>query len=462
MTTTQPELVKPPWVNHYYFIVPNATGTAILMLPSAEGWRLPYLRAEQLWLSETGRMISLLRAAFEIDFDFTILRYAAVELNNKERWDRVFFVIEPAQPLHHPSLGGQWVDSLALYHMQLALPGQKAALVRYLEENDPGAATARIDSRRAPWARPGWFATASAWIENAIVELGYEQSSPVQQLRNWSISSLLVVPTSAGRLYFKAAAALPLFVNEPALTQTLSELYPGHIPTPLKIDRDQRWMLMEDFGSTAWGDDRVDLAPILRAYSRLQRDSAEHIDKLRAAGCLDRQLSVLASQIDPLISNPITQAALTPQEYETLVALAPQLKARCATVAAYNIPPTLLHGDLHLGNITQRNGDYLFFDWTDASIGFPFLDLFLLYFRDDEGTDPTRGRDAYLEIWRDYETPARLLELWELAKPLCALHHAISYLTILSNIEPLARDELFHGLPNNLHRLLAAMSSHPC
>jgi Ser/Thr protein kinase RdoA (MazF antagonist) len=233
-------------------------------------------------------------------------------------------------------------------------------------------------------------------------------------------------------------------------------------------------MLMEDFGSAARDTADVDFTAILSAYGKLQRDSAAHLDELFKAGCIDRRLPVLVEQIDPLLSDPTTQSVLDAVEYEQLVALAPQLKERCAQVAAYNIPPALIHGDLHLGNVTRRDNDmlqisdlqsfngYLFFDWTDACIGLPFLDLFLLYFpdeefRDGEGTDPLAGRDAYLAAWRDVASRQRLLEAWELAKPLCALHHSVSYLTIVNNLEPLVREELMHGLPDNLHRLLASM-----
>jgi hypothetical protein len=271
---------------------------------------------------------------------------------------------------------------------------------------------------------------------------------------------VLVTPTSAGRVYFKAAADLPLFVNEPALTQTLSELYPGHVPTLLKLDPAQRWMLMEDVGAAARDTDEVDFPAVMRAYGKLQLESADHLDKLFASGCIDRRLPVLVTQIDSLLSDPITQSVLEAQEYATLVALAPQLKARCANVAEFNLPPALLHGDLHLGNITRRDNGYLFFDWTDACIGFPFIDLMLLYFSDEEGTDDPESRDAYLAAWRDFESPERLLELWELAKPLCALHQAVSYLSIVHHIEPLVREELLHGLPDNLKRILATMP-HP-
>jgi hypothetical protein len=457
VTVTQPEATKSPWISHHFLILPDATGSRILMLPSAEGWRLPSVRVQEIWLSESDEIIAALRSTLGLTFDFTILRYAAIQINEQERWDRILFVLEPRQPLQQAPLDGHWVDRQALYHMQLAQPEQRAPLLQYLEECEQGHTSALIDPRRSPWARPGWFTAAAAWIEEAIAEQGMTQLGPVEQLRNWSISSILFAPTSAGRVYFKAAAALPLFVNEPALTETLSQRYPGQVPTPLKIDWAQRWMLMKDFGAPVRGSADVDFVAILRAYGKLQRDSADHLDELFASGCIDRRLAILAAEIDPLLSDPTTQSVLEPQEYDTLVALAPQLKARCAQVAAYNVPPTLLHGDLHLGNITRTDDGYLFFDWTDACIGFPFIDLLLLYFPEEEGTDEIDSRDAYLAAWRDFESPERLLELWELAKPLCALHHAVSYLSIVNHIEPLVREELLHGLPDNLKRILAAM-----
>jgi hypothetical protein len=280
----------------------------------------------------------------------------------------------------------------------------------------------------------------------------------VEQLRTWSISSLLVAPTTAGRVYMKAAADLPLFVHEPALLETLARLYPGHVPTPLAVDRPRRWLLMEDFGPSLEAQTgRYALPePALAAFCALQRESAGHLDALAAAGCIDRRPAVLATQIDPLIADPLTQTVLTAQEYAALAALAPRLKERCARLAESPLPMTVVHGDLHGGNVARRNDDYLFFDWTDACISLPFLDHFQVYFADSED-ERVRGREACLAVWQEYAAPTRLRELWALVRPVCALHHAVSYRTIVHAIEPLVRDELLHGLPDFLRRVLAAM-----
>ena len=369
-----------------------------------------------------------------------------------------------ASLLSHAPFGGQWVDRAMLNDLPLAQPDQRAPLLNYLEENEDGKGSPLIDPRRSPWARPGWFAAASTWIEEAIREQGYTQLGPVQQLRNWSISSLLTVETSAGKLYFKAAAALPYFVNEPALMQSLSSLYPQYIPAPLKIDRERQWMLMHDYHLVKW-EKPIDVAPVMAAYGELQRASADHLEEMMAAGCIDRRLPVLATQVDSLIADPETRAALPPEEFAQLEALAPTLKELCARVATYQLPSTLIHGDLHFGNITRHEESYHFFDWTDACIGFPFVDHFTLYF--DIGDLSEENRDAgqrYYERARSllgelarFQSPQRLLEVWELARPLCALHHSISYLVIIKAVEPSTRDELYHGFPDNLRRLIASL-----
>lgn len=432
------------------------------MLPSADGWKLPYARTEEeMWLSDAPRIGAVLSRELGLDFAFTVLRYVALEENESERWTRTLFVLEPAQPLIDPPLGGHWMDRQSLQEIALSQPDQREPLSRYLAENEQGPNSALIDPRRSPWARTGWFAAASTWIEEAIVEFGYTQTGPVEQLRNWSLSCLLIAPTSAGKLYFKVASALPLFVDEPALTQTLATLYPGRVPTPLKIDREKRWLLMEDFGPDTRSKPNYNfettMPPVIVAFSKLQRDSANHLHELAEAGCIDRRLPMLADQIDPLLSDPITRSVLEPHEYETLVSLGPRLKELCAKAAEYHLPAALIHGDLHLGNVTERNGDYLFFDWTDAAISVPFFDQFLIYFDEKAETHRNQWRDDYLAAWQEFETPERLRALWEIARPLCALHHSVSYLSLVNNLELLVRHELLHGLPDNLHYLLSAM-----
>ncbi|WP_275670323.1 MULTISPECIES: phosphotransferase [Okeania] len=115
---------------------------------------------------------------------------------------------------------------------------------------------------------------------------------------------------------------------------------------------------------------------------------------------------------------------------QKLQTLAPHLKKLCSQLAEYKIPPTLVYEDLHLGNVALHNNKYLIFDWTDSCISHPLFDMFPLFFPQKKKpflSSLSSLRDEYLSQWEIYESKPHLLEAWKLAKPLCALHHAVTY-----------------------------------
>ncbi|MGB3560986.1 MAG: aminoglycoside phosphotransferase family protein, partial [Geitlerinemataceae cyanobacterium] len=179
-------------------------------------------------------------------------------------------------------------------------------------------------------------------------------------------------------------------------------------------------------------------------------------------GCLDRRLDRLKSQIDDLFNHETVLSQLKAAELDKLHALAPSLKRLCLQLANYNIPQTLVHGDLHLGNVALHKDSYLFFDWTDSCISHPFFDLFQLFFYPKvqifSATIP-KLRDEYLSQWTLYEPIERLREAWALAKPLCALHHAITYQHIVACLEPRAQQEC-NAIPKFLRSLLKCSIPH--
>jgi hypothetical protein len=48
---------------------------------------------------------------------------------------------------------------------------------------------------------------------------------------------------------------------------------------------------------------------------------------------------------------------------------------RLERLAGHAVPPSLVHGDLHLANVARGPRGCRFFDWTDACVAHPFLDL---------------------------------------------------------------------------------------
>lgn len=108
---------------------------------------------------------------------------------------------------------------------------------------------------------------------------------------------------------------------------------------------------------------------------------------------------------------------------------------------------------------------YGFLDWSDSSIAHPFFSLLLFlvevedYFPKEPGVRD-RLRDAYLEPWTIFAPHARLVEAFELAQPLAALHHALAYhQVVLPNME--LRWEMELMLPFYLKMLLRTVGSSP-
>jgi len=451
------------WSSTVYGLLVHPAAPRVLMARDDDGWVLPHVRLEErLWPPRVGAAVEALRR--ELGLPLTILRCAdARSEDTSPPHVDVTYVLESRAPLEEPPSGGAWIGRASLDGLSPRMARQRAAIEGCLTEAEGGPAPAV----RPPWARPGWFASAAAWMEEQLAARGTPCVGPVEQVKTWGISCVLRAGATAGDVYFKAASTRALFADEPSLTAALAALYPAHVPVPLAIDRERGWMLLADFGptldATVGRDDPAVRAGWLGTFGQLQRASVGHVDDFLALGCQDRRLHRLAAQVGPLLGDTAALAGLDGPEVARLRALGPRLRAMCRALAGYGVPRTLVHGDLHSGNIAVRDGAYLYFDWTDGCVAHPFFDLPIVRY-EAERTPRGDGEDegwpglleGYLASWTAYEPLERLREAWTLAEPLGHLHHAISYQHIRASLEPAQRD--FDGmLPMVLRRLLAAM-----
>jgi hypothetical protein len=113
---------------------------------------------------------------------------------------------------------------------ELAGAGGDAALAARVVEELAGRA-AGVGGR--PWAARGWFAEAERWLGGAMAGIGRPLTGPVEQAQVWDLSCVLRAPTAAGAVWFKSAAASPLFVNEGVVMAELAGLFPDRVPAPL-------------------------------------------------------------------------------------------------------------------------------------------------------------------------------------------------------------------------------------
>jgi hypothetical protein len=343
---------------------------------------------------------------------------------------------------------GRWASHDEL--TTLVNPAHKVLLESCWRERETGD----VPTQRPPWARPGWFAEATGWIEAQLVQRGEALTKAVELVRSWSLSCVLKATTAVGVYYFKTVADLPLFVNESVLVTRLAKLYPGAVLTPLVIDGTRDWMLLPELQETVgWQITLERRQAFLSDFGRLQAAAIADVEALLAAGCLDRRLAGLPSQIEALLTSEMVLATLDEEEGQQLAARRPQLQSLCQELASYGLPETLVHGDLHGGNVAIRNDSFVYFDWTDACISHPFFDMLPIFFEEDTAVQ-TQLRDAYLSQWTALVPMDKLLETWSIAEILGAVHHSISYWQILAHIELSARHQLESALPFWLRKIL--------
>ena len=166
---------------------------------------------------------------------------------------------------------------------------------------------------------------------------------------------------------------------------------------------------------------------LLPEYAELQLALAPHVEEMLDAGVPDERLAVLPDHLERLLDDRDAcmvgrESGLTEDEYRRLRDLLPDFAERCARLAAFGIPETIQHDDLHDGNVFVRDGRHLVFDWGDSCVSHPFNSLVVmmraLVYRLElppGGPDVLRLRDAYLEPFARYGSPGELVEAVDLA-----------------------------------------------
>ncbi len=287
-----------------------------------------------------------------------------------------------------------------------------------------------------PWTHVNWFDEATSWINTQLQEHALVATGPIEQMRNWYLSTILKIPTSQGGLYFKAVP--PDDVHEPLIMQFLAMHAPELVPRVVAIDVPRRWLLMEEVaGKKLPGN--ADLLPylpqwqeVLQQFAYMQRNTFSSVPQLLEMDCHDWRLEALTECIDPLLAAlpTLLQDALEPlteEELEQLKLLGPHLKAWCSELAAIGIPASLHHGDFHRGNILVGTTVKLI-DWSwFIGVTHPFLSLWV--FLEDGWNEDAKSQllESYLTVWSDYAPIEQLRAVVRKTYPLAALCGALGH-----------------------------------
>lgn len=337
-------------------------------------------------------------------------------------------------------------------------PGLRDALAARLAELRGDTA---VHPGRMPWARPGWFERAASWIDAALRASGRSASTSIVQSRHWGISAVMAVESPEGRWWFKAASGP--FRHEAAVTAFLHRAQPDVITPVLAVDVDEGWLLLDDIEGDVVGEDPAPTAAAFERLLDLQLALVGRTADLLAAGCPHRPLGALARGVDVALASPLLQdtLALPAARIDQLVET---LHDATASVAAIGVPDTFVHGDFHPGNVITSPHGITIFDWSDAAVSNPVVDVatWASWFTDDA--------DRVDSVYRTFHDvrAARLghpagHELDGVDRGTLAAvaggYHLLSYAGLLADLEPHRRLEHLGGITDFFALLDAAAGS---
>jgi hypothetical protein len=305
-----------------------------------------------------------------------------------------------------------------------------------------------------PWAATGWRERAEAWIGGQLATHGLAPAGSVEEVKIRPWSAVLRAPTDRGDVYFKAN--LPALANEPELTRVLARIDPEHVLAVLADDPAERWMLQRGGGPEmrsrfGGGGELERWARMLRLYAGLQVQAAGHVPALLAAGAPDRRLPELRRLFDEVIAAdralPDSSETFSDAERAHLLGLAGRVEEMAAALAAYDLPASIDHSDLHAGNVLAPDHGYVFFDWHEAAVTHPFFSMVVAtsWLRRNHGVAPgspeeRRLHDAYLAQWAVYGSHDELGTALALALRLGMLTRALGWMRVLADL-PRAEQE---------------------
>ncbi|MEV0805304.1 aminoglycoside phosphotransferase family protein [Micromonospora sp. NPDC050200] len=276
---------------------------------------------------------------------------------------------------------------------------------------------------RAPWAEPGGPAASLAWARAALDRLGRPVAEVAQQ-RTWNLSAIWRLDGPRGTAWLKQVPAF--FRHEAAVLRRLDGVVPGLVPTLLADDGDGRMLLDHVPGEDRYAADTAERQAIAADHHALQVRALPLADDLVAAGVPDLRGAGLARWI---------RAALAPH---AAPALLDGLEARLEEVRRCGLPDTLVHGDLHPGNVRGDGQRRVIIDWGDSIVGHPAFDILRL----TERVDPAAASSllaAWSARWRASVPGCDPERAVELLRPVAALRLAAVYAAFLAGIEPSER-----------------------
>ncbi|GAA1543388.1 hypothetical protein GCM10009788_52360 [Nocardioides humi] len=258
------------------------------------------------------------------------------------------------------------------------------------------------------WATEEFRAELCAFLSAAV---GVPDHVEVVAHRPWSAVWRV---RAAGRSSY-AKQNCPGQAHEPRLMTVLARVAPERVVPVLAADADRDLLLTADLGPTVHAREG---AANPATWARIAADAAL-LQRRAVDAVADLGLTVLApADATTYVADAVGRLAalapgdprrLAPEVAVLLEALLPTVERWADEVEDLDLPLTLLHNDLHAGNVVRApDGGLRFFDFGDAVLGAPLAGLLVPLATarqalDLPADDPALWRiaDAALEVWSD-------------------------------------------------------------
>ena len=431
-------------------LVPHPTRLAVLVGdsgPSSSVWRLPTLRTgPEPPLAEIMASVDAVdpETSVPLRLSMSTAQADGVEIALVLEFDAVAAAAAPA--------GWAWRDLDAETIARLEPADARAAVSSWTRERVDG-----WEPLRPVWSRPGWFARASAWMLDQMAAAGCPATGAPRVHYLWGVSVVLRAPSSNGDFFLKCSG--DIFRQEAITTRRLAAHMPEVFPEVVAVDATQGWLLMGDLDAPELGEQDESLWHSgLVIYSGIQRTWQGRTDELVDLGLAVRSLTALAEEVGEISDDDVLQSRMDSELRDRWRSSAPSLARACLRLEEIGPGPSLVHGDLHPWNVTYGSGKTRIFDWTDAAVSHPFVDLATYIFRTDDVALRRRMVDAYLDAWSTVGSVDRLREAVDLAVVVGSLYQVQTFRVLIPTLmNQGADDDLADGDLSWIRRTLTRL-----
>jgi hypothetical protein len=370
---------------------------------------LPPFDVELPWWQEAGDVVAAARARHGLDVQ--VLRLLGAD--------------RPAPP------GGR-----VSYLAQVSAP--PATVLR------PADVDLTPEPRRAPYAVPGGPARSVAW---ALRRLGRPGAVAVQQ-RTWNLSAIWRLDAGGAPVAWLKQVPL-MFAHEANVLPLVDGFAPGLVPRLLAAGEAGRMLLAHVPGEDRYGAGAGFRAAVARDFHPVQRYFAGRIGELLAAGVPDRRFDIarFAGVAAPFVD-----------VIDGLGELIDELAERLVAVDVCGLPDTLVHGDLHPGNVRSDGSVRAILDWGDSTVAHPAYDILRL----TEGLPAVEAAElvaAWAARWREAVPGSDPERAVALLRPVAELRAAAAYGDFLDRIEPAERPYHEADVPDRLAAAVAVAAA---